>query len=110
MSDRFKGRREDLRFVTGAGRYTNDWNLDGQAYAAVRRSERAHALIRSIDASGAKAHAGVIAVLTGRDVADWPFRTLPPIQPPPGRGGQKLLVPERPVLARDRVRFVGEEI
>ena len=35
---------------------------------------------------------------------------MPPISPPPGRGGQGILVPERPVLARDRVRFVGEEI
>ena len=81
-----------------------------RAYAAFRRSERAHALIRSVDVSAARAQPGVIAVFTGKEVADWPFTTLPPIQPPPGRGGQKLLVPERPVLARDRVRFVGEEI
>src|SRR3974390_1901745 len=110
MSDRFKGRREDKRFVTGAGRYTNDWNLDGQAHAAFRRSERAHARITSVDAGAARKHPGVIAVFTGTDVSDFPFATLPPIQPPPGRGGQKLLVPERQVLARDTVRFVGEEI
>jgi aerobic carbon-monoxide dehydrogenase large subunit len=110
MSNRFKGRREDFRFVTGAGRYTNDCNLERQAHAAFRRSERAHARIVSVDASAAREHAGVIAVFTARDVADISFITLPPIQPPPGRGGQKLLVPERPVLARDRVRFVGEEI
>jgi aldehyde oxidase/xanthine dehydrogenase-like protein len=110
MSNRFKGRREDFRFVTGAGRYTNDCNLERQAHAAFRRSERAHARIVSVDASAAREHAGVIAVFTARDVADINFITLPPIQPPPGRGGQKLLVPERPVLARDRVRFVGEEI
>ena len=110
MSDRFKGRREDKRFVTGAGRYTNDWNRDDQAYAAFRRSERAHARISLVDASAARKHPGVVAVFTGADVADFPFTTLPPIQPPPGKGGQKLLVPERPVLARDTVRFVGEEI
>ena len=110
MSDRFKGRREDKRFVTGAGRYTNDWNRDDQAYAAFRRSERAYARITSVDASAARKHPGVIAVFTGADVADFPFTTLPPIQPPPGKRGQKLLVPERPVLARDTVRFVGEEI
>src|SRR5947209_4337584 len=110
MSDRFKGRREDLRFVTGAGRYTDDWNLAGQAHAGFRRSERAHARILSVDASAAREHPGVVAVFTGRDLTDTNFTTLPPIQPPPGRGGQKLLVPERPVLARDRVRFVGEEI
>src|SRR3954466_5328438 len=110
MSDRFKGRREDKRFITGAGRYTNDWNLDGQAHAAFRRSERAHALIKSVDARAAREHPGVVAVFTGRDVADLPFATLPAIQPPPGKGGQKLLVPDRPVLARGKVRFVGEEI
>jgi aerobic carbon-monoxide dehydrogenase large subunit len=110
MSDRFKGRREDLRFITGAGRYTNDYNLEGQAHAAFRRSERAHARIVTIDASATREHPGVVAVFTGRDLADINFTTLPPIQPPPGRGGQKLLVPERPVLARDRVRFAGEEI
>jgi aerobic carbon-monoxide dehydrogenase large subunit len=110
MSDRFKGRREDRRFITGAGRYTNDWNLEGQVHAAFRRSERAHARIKSIDASAAREYPAVVAVFIGRDVADIPFTTLPPIQPPPGKGGEKLLVPERPILARDRVRFVGEEI
>lgn len=106
----FKGRREDRRLVTGQGRYTNDWNLEGQVYAAFRRSDRGHALIKSIDASAAQDSPGVIAVLTGRDVAYAGFKTLPPISPPPGRGGQGILVPERPVLARDRVRFVGEEV
>lgn len=111
MSDtNFKGRREDQRMVTGRGRYTNDWNRDGQAYAYFRRSDRAHALIKSIDKSAAERSAGVLAVLTGRDVADAGFGTIPPNLPPPGRGGQSILVPERPVLARDRVRFNGEEV
>lgn len=112
MSDTvpFKGRREDRRLVTGQGRYTNDWNLEGQVYAAFRRSDRGHAVIKSIDTSAAAQAPGVIAVLTGRDVGDAGFKTLPPISPPPGRGGQGILVPERPVLARDRVRFVGEEV
>lgn len=112
MSDNgtFKGRREDRRLVTGQGRYTNDWNLEGQLYAAFRRSDRGHAVIKSIDTSAAESAPGVVAVLTGRDVADAGFVTLPPISPPPGRGGQGVLVPQRPVLARDRVRFVGEEI
>lgn len=112
MSDKetFKGRREDRRLVTGQGRYTNDWNLEGQLYAAFRRSDRGHAIIKSIDTSAAESTPGVVAVLTGRDVADAGFATLPPISPPPGRGGKGILVPQRPVLARDRVRFVGEEI
>jgi carbon-monoxide dehydrogenase large subunit len=113
MSDigfKYKGRREDQRFITGQGQYTNDHNLFGQAYACFRRSDRAHAIIKSIDVSAAKRSPGVLAVLTGKDVADAGFATLPPIQPPPGRGGQSLLAPERPILARDRVRFAGEEI
>jgi aerobic carbon-monoxide dehydrogenase large subunit len=110
MATEFKGRREDLRLITGAGRYTNDWNLPGQLYAVFRRADHAHAKIRSIDASGAKGAPGVVAVFTGSDVADAGFRTLPPMAHFPGRGGMKCIVPERPVLARDRVRFAGEEV
>jgi carbon-monoxide dehydrogenase large subunit len=106
----FKGRREDRRFITGRGHYSNDWNLPGQVHACFRRADRAHAIIKSVDTSTAANSSGVLAVISGRDVADAGFRTVPPISPPPGRGGQKVIVPERPVLARDRVRFVGEEI
>ena len=108
--DKFKGRREDPRFLTGQGRYTNDWNLPGQAHACFRRSDRAHAGIRNVDIGAAQAAPGVLLVLTARDVADAGFHTVHPIQPPPGRGGQKIIVPERPALADGRVRFVGEEI
>jgi carbon-monoxide dehydrogenase large subunit len=107
---KFKGRREDPRFLTGQGRYTNDWNLPGQVHACFRRSDRAHAVIKNVDVSAARAAPGVLLVLTARDVADAGFHTVHPIQPPPGRGGQKIIVPERPPLADARVRFVGEEI
>jgi carbon-monoxide dehydrogenase large subunit len=113
MSDldfKYTGRREDRRLITGQGRYTNDFNLDGQAHAAFRRADRAHAVIKSIDTEAAKRAPGVLAVLTGTDVADAGFKTLTPIPPPPGRGGMGVLMPERPVLARDRVRFAGEEV
>ena len=60
-------RFEDLRLLRGAGRYTDDINLDGQAYAAFVRSPHAHAVIKSIDASAALAMPGVLAVLTGED-------------------------------------------
>ena len=87
MSDnglfKYKGRREDGRLVTGQGRYANDHNLPGQAYACFRRSDRAHAIIKSIDVEAAKKSPGVLAVLTGKDVASEGFGTLPPIQPPP---------------------------
>ncbi len=106
----YRGRREDRRLLTGQGRYTNDWNFENQAHAWFRRSDRAHARIVSIDTTAVERSPGVLAVLIGKDVADAGFATLPPIEPPPGIGGQKIRVPERPVLARDRVRFVGEEV
>ena len=60
-------RKEDLRFITGQGQYTDDLKLPGQVYAAMVRSPHAHAVIRSIDTAAAKAVPGVIAVFTGRD-------------------------------------------
>ena len=113
MSDlnfKYTGRREDRRFITGQGRYTNDFNLDGQVYAAFRRADRAHAIIKSIDVEAARAAPGVLAVLTAKDIADAGFATLQTIPPPPGRGGQSVLMPQRPMLAKDRVRFNGEEV
>ena len=71
-------RREDLRLVRGAGRYTADENLPDQAYAVMVRSPHAHARLRGIDTAAAKATPGVLAVLTGADfLADGPgrFRT-----------------------------------
>jgi aerobic carbon-monoxide dehydrogenase large subunit len=110
MSRRFRGRREDMRLLTGRGRYTADHNLPDQLYAAFRRADRAHAIVRKIDTSAAQRAPDVVAVLTAKDLADAGLKTLPPFSPPLGRGGTKLLVPERPYLARDRVRFTGEEV
>lgn len=110
MEEKQKGRREDGRLVTGHGRYSSDFNLPGQLYAAFRRADRAHAAIRRIDKSAAEQAPGVVAVYIGRDIADLNLKTVPPMMPFPGRGGSKILVPERPLLARDRVRYVGEEV
>src|SRR5579885_588038 len=109
-SPQYRGRREDVRLLTGRGRYTNDWNFDGQVHACFRRADRAHAIIKAIDTGAAQNCSGVLAVFTGRDLAGARLATLPPIGPPPGRGGPKIRVPERPILARNRVRFVGEEV
>jgi carbon-monoxide dehydrogenase large subunit len=83
--------------------------LPGQLYAAFRRSEVAAARIRSIDIAEALRQPGVRAVLLG---ADFPqaFGTLTPAINYKGRGDSQLITPERPLLARDQVRFVGEEI
>src|SRR5437762_8735550 len=72
-------RREDLRLLTGKGRYSDDVNLPGQAYAVMVRSPHAHALIRAIDTSAARAMPGVLAVLTAEDVAADELRPLPNI-------------------------------
>jgi carbon-monoxide dehydrogenase large subunit len=110
MASAFKGRREDERLVTGRGRYSDDWDLPGQLYASFRRSDRAHALIRSLEVKAAERVSGVVAVVTGHDIAAAGFRTLAPIAPLVGRDGQKILIPERPLLPLDRVRFAGEEV
>src|SRR5271169_3387895 len=61
-------RREDLRLLTGNGRYSDDVNLPGQTYAVMVRSPHAHALIRRIDTAAARAAAGALAVLPAEDV------------------------------------------
>jgi carbon-monoxide dehydrogenase large subunit len=98
----FKGRREDARLLTGQGRYTADWNFPGQLYGYFLRSDRAHAEIMSLNADAAKASPGVRAVFTGEDVAH--FKTPPPMVKYP------IKVPHRDILARGRVRYVGQEV
>ena len=110
MTDAFKGRREDLRFVTGRGRYTADWTLPGALCATFRRSDWAHARIVSIDTAAAARMPGVVAVLSAADFAEDAFGNVSIPVPLLGREGRPMIVPPRPILARDRVRFVGEEV
>ena len=111
MSDRkFSGRREDLRLVTGRGRYTADVNVPGQAAAYFLRSDRAHANIVRIDAERARATPGVIDILTGADVAAAGWKGMPAMAFFKGVGGSSLRVPPRYGLAHERVRFVGEPV
>src|SRR5262245_5466611 len=110
MTTKQAGRREDQRLLTGGGRYSADFSLPGQLYAAFRRADRAQAATRRLDKRAAAAAPGVVAVLIGRDVAETGMKTVPPMMPFPGRGGSKILVPERPLLPSARVRYVGEEV
>ena len=103
-------RREDQRLTTGHGRYTVDWNLSRQLHAVFLRADRAHAAIKRIDITAALAHAGVRAVLTGDDAKAAGFKSLPNIVGYPGRDGMQLHKPFYPVLAQERVRFVGEPV
>jgi len=105
-----RGRREDFRLLTGSGRYTADWNLDGQAHAWFLRSDRAHADIVTIDTAAARAVPGVVAVLTGADVVAAGFKTPPAILFMKGKGGSAFKLPHRHALAHERVRFVGEPV
>src|SRR3954471_14484874 len=72
-------RREDLRLLTGRGRYSDDLNLLGQAYAVMVRSPHAHALIRKIDTAAALDAPGVLTVLTAEDVRADGLNPLPNI-------------------------------
>ena len=106
-------RKEDDRLLRGEGRYTDDFNLPGQAYASVVRSPHAHARIRSIDARESLAMPGVLAVLTGRDAAQDGLKPVPfrPITPNPHEVQLKasFLAPY-PLLPTDKARFVGQAL
>ena len=103
-------RREDARLLTGAGRYTADWNLPGQLHAFFLRSDRAHADIASIDTKAALARPGVHAVLTGADYAASGWKSLPGGVPYDGVGGQKQKKPFWPALAQGKVHYVGQPV
>jgi len=105
-----QGRLEDERMLKGAGRYVSDWNLPGQAYGHFVRSDRAHAEFASVDADAALAMPGVIAVLTGEDVAAAGHKPMPAAAPMKGRGGAEQRPTPRYSLARGKVRYVGEPV
>lgn len=105
-----QGRLEDERMLKGAGRYVSDWNLPRQARGHFLRSDHAHAEIVSIDATEARKMPGVIAVLTGEDVAAAGHKPMPAAAPMKGRGGAEQKATPRYSLARGRVRYVGEPV
>ena len=103
-------RIEDDYLVRGAGRFVADAPEDGQTYAAFVRSPHACARIVSIDVTEAKGGRGVVAVLTARDMDAAGVGNVGRHAPLSGRGGNKLIMPIRPALARDRVMHVGEPV
>ena len=103
-------RKEDWRFLTGAGRYIDDISLPGEAYAAFVRSPHAHARIRAIDATAALALPGVLAVFTGQDLAAAGVGTLGPILVLHGKDGRKMVEPQRRPLSIGKVAYVGEPV
>ena len=103
-------RKEDYRFLTGAGQYTDDVTLPGQTYGVFVRSPHAHAKIKSIDASKAKTAKGVLAVYTGDDVANAKLGGLPCGWLITDVNGQPMKEPPHPILAQGKVRYVGDHV
>ncbi|MFO0273652.1 MAG: xanthine dehydrogenase family protein molybdopterin-binding subunit [Betaproteobacteria bacterium] len=101
-------RREDYRFLTGNGQYTDDITLPGQTFAAFLRSPHAHARIRAIDTAAAQAAPGVLAVFTGKDVAGvnglpcgWLINSI---------DGTPMKEPKHPIIAEHKVLHVGDQV
>jgi carbon-monoxide dehydrogenase large subunit len=103
-------RKEDVRFLTGKGRYTDDINLRGQTYGYFVRSTVARATISSIDTSDAASAPGIVDVLTGQQLADDALGTLPCGWMVHSRDGSEMKQPAHPVMASDSVNYLGEPV
>jgi carbon-monoxide dehydrogenase large subunit len=103
-------RKEDYRFLTGAGQFTDDVELPRQTYAAFLRSPHAHAVVRSIATDRAKAASGVLAVYTGADLAAAKVGGLPCGWLITDVNGQPMKEPPYPALAQNKVRHGGERV
>ena len=97
-------RKEDLRLLTGHGRYVDDIEIPGALHACFVRSPHPHARIKAITTDPARQSSGVVAVFTGADLAQWttPLRMAPPIE--------GLLPVEMTTLPMDKVRFHGDPV
>jgi carbon-monoxide dehydrogenase large subunit len=113
-------RLEDKRFITGRGRYTDDINQPGQAYAHFLRSPHAHARIRGIDIAAAQAAPGVVAVYTGKDIKRFVPTSDDVSEEEVGglicgwmvhsKDGTPMNAGAHPALAKDTVRYVGDHV
>ncbi|MGR3502031.1 xanthine dehydrogenase family protein molybdopterin-binding subunit [Pseudaestuariivita sp.] len=101
-------RREDVRFLTGAGNYTDDINVNGQAYVHFLRSDMAHGAINSIDTSAAAGMPGVVRIFTGADFEG--VGGLPCGWQVTDRHGEAMQEPAHPILCQGKARHVGDPI
>ncbi|HWM43998.1 MAG TPA: xanthine dehydrogenase family protein molybdopterin-binding subunit, partial [Burkholderiales bacterium] len=103
-------RKEDYRFLTGSGQYTDDVALPNQAYAAFVRSQHAHAKIKKISLDKAKKSPGVVGIYTGEDLANAKVGGLPCGWLITDVNGQPMKEPAHPCLAQGKVRYVGDHV
>jgi carbon-monoxide dehydrogenase large subunit len=103
-------RKEDRRFLVGAGRYTDDMVRPRQTVAYFVRSPHAHAKIASLDVSAAVAAPGVVAVYTGQDLAADKVGGIPCGWQVKSKDGTPMVEPPHPALVADRVRHVGDQV
>ena len=103
-------RKEDQRFITGKGRYTDDINQAGQAYAVFVRSPHAHATLVGVDKSSVADMPGVLAVLDGTDVAADGLGNLICGWLVKSKDGSPMKMGPHPLLAQGKVRYVGDRV
>src|SRR6476659_6199362 len=103
-------RKEDDTLVRGQGKYTDDFNQPGQAYAWMVRSTHAHGILRGIDTSAARTMPGVLGVWTGADLAASNYGPYTCGLPLKNRDGTPLLQTNRTALMTDKVRYVGDPV
>src|SRR3984885_8581326 len=111
-------RKEDARLITGKGRFTDDFSLDGQTYAVMVRSPYPHARIVAIDAAAAKKMPGVLGVFTGADCAADKLGPIPhdPVPKPKfdmnltGPGASSVFIDPNVLIPVDKARHVGEAV
>src|SRR5262249_17812822 len=103
-------RKEDRRFLLGKGQYTDDIVLPDQSYAVFVRSPHAHAKLKKIDAAAANKAPGVLAVLTGDDVAKADLGGIPCGWLVKSKDGSNMVEPPHPALAQGVVRHVGDPV
>ncbi len=101
-------RREDVRFLTGAGNYTDDININGQAHVFFLRSDIAHGTINSVDTAAAETMPGVVKIFTGADFVE--VGGVPCGWQVTDKHGEPMQEPKHPILADGKVRHVGEPI
>ncbi len=103
-------RREDVRFLTGRGRYLDDLAFDGLVHAVVLRSPHAHARLARVDAAAARALPGVLAVLTAQEADADGLQPLLPTAAANTQTGAPFAFQPQPLLAAEKVRYVGEPV